>query len=32
MKRLGKFTFADALNAKFDSPGIKVAAESAHWP
>ena len=26
MKRLGKFTFADALNAKFDSPGIKVAA------
>ena len=26
MKRLGKFTFADALNAKFDSPGIKFAA------
>jgi cation/acetate symporter len=26
MKRLGKFTFADALNAKFNSPGIKVAA------
>ncbi|MEM8943599.1 MAG: cation acetate symporter [Planctomycetota bacterium] len=26
MKRLGKFTFADALNAKFDSPGIKLAA------
>ena len=26
MKRLGKFTFADALNAKFDSPGIKIAA------
>ena len=26
MKRLGKFTFADALNARFDSPGIKFAA------
>lgn len=26
MKRLGKFTFADALNSRFDSPGIKVAA------
>lgn len=26
MKRLGKFTFADALNARFDSSGIKVAA------
>lgn len=26
MKRLGKFTFADALNSTFDSPGIKVAA------
>jgi cation/acetate symporter len=26
MKRLGKFTFADALNAKFNSPGIKLAA------
>lgn len=26
MKRLGKFTFADALNSKFDSTGIKVAA------
>ncbi len=26
MKRLGKFTFADALNAKFDSKGIKIAA------
>jgi cation/acetate symporter len=26
MKRLGKFTFADALNAKFHSPGIKLAA------
>ena len=26
MKRLGKFTFADALNANFNSPGIKVAA------
>ena len=26
MKRLGKFTFADALNAKFQSPGIKIAA------
>ena len=26
MKRLGKFTFADALDAKFNSPGIKVAA------
>jgi len=26
MKRLGKFTFADALNARFDSPGIKMAA------
>ena len=26
MKRLGKFTFADALNAQFDSPGIKLAA------
>ncbi|RLS58593.1 MAG: cation acetate symporter [Planctomycetota bacterium] len=26
MKRLGKFTFADALDAKFGSPGIKIAA------
>ena len=26
MKRLGKFTFADALDAKFNSKGIKVAA------
>ncbi len=26
MKRLGKFTFADALDAKFDSRGIKAAA------
>lgn len=26
MKRLGKFTFADALDAKFQSPGIKLAA------
>ena len=26
MKRLGKFTFADALNAKFQSKGIKLAA------
>lgn len=26
MKRLGKFTFADALNSKFNSPGIQVAA------
>jgi cation/acetate symporter len=26
MKRLGKFTFADALNAKFNSRGIKLAA------
>lgn len=26
MKRLGKFTFADALDAKFGSPGIKAAA------
>ncbi len=26
MKRFGKFTFADALDAKFDSPGIKLAA------
>ena len=26
MKRLGKFTFADALDAKFNSPAIKVAA------
>jgi cation/acetate symporter len=26
MKRLGKYTFADALNAKFDSRGIKIAA------
>jgi len=26
MKRLGKFTFADALNARFQSPGIKRAA------
>jgi cation/acetate symporter len=25
-KRLGKFTFADALNARFQSPGIKLAA------
>lgn len=26
MKQLGKFTFADALDARFDSPGIKAAA------
>ena len=26
MKRLGKFTFADALNSTFDSSGIKLAA------
>jgi len=26
MKRLGKFTFADALDAKFDSRGVKLAA------
>jgi cation/acetate symporter len=26
MKRLGRFTFADALNARFQSPGIKLAA------
>ncbi|MFP6657895.1 MAG: cation acetate symporter, partial [Pirellulales bacterium] len=26
MKRLGKFTFADALDAKFNSRGIKLAA------
>jgi cation/acetate symporter len=26
MKRLGKYTFADALNSRFDSPGIKFAA------
>jgi cation/acetate symporter len=26
MKRLGKFTFTDALDAKFDSKGIKLAA------
>ncbi len=26
MKRLGKYTFADALDAKFQSPGIKIAA------
>lgn len=26
MKRLGRFTFADALDAKFQSPGIKLAA------
>ncbi|MBX3436329.1 MAG: cation acetate symporter [Planctomycetaceae bacterium] len=26
MKRLGKFTFADALDAKFNSRGIKIAA------
>jgi len=26
IKRLGKFTFADALDAKFNSPGIKLAA------
>jgi cation/acetate symporter len=26
MKRLGKFTFADALNARYNSPGIKLAA------
>lgn len=26
MKRLGKFTFADALNARFNSPGIKLTA------
>jgi cation/acetate symporter len=26
MKRLGKFTFADALDSKFNSPGIKLAA------
>ncbi|MEM1063348.1 MAG: cation acetate symporter, partial [Planctomycetota bacterium] len=26
MKRLGKFTFADALDARFDSPAIKLSA------
>jgi len=26
IKRLGRFTFADALNAKFNSPGIRLAA------
>ena len=26
LKRLGKYTFADALDAKFSSPGIKLAA------
>lgn len=26
MKRLGKFTFADALNSRFNSPGIKITA------
>lgn len=26
MKRLGKFTFADALNSRFQSPGIQLAA------
>ncbi|QOV90425.1 sodium/solute symporter [Humisphaera borealis] len=26
LKRMGKFTFADALDAKFNSPGIKLAA------
>lgn len=26
MKRMGKFTFTDALDSKFDSPGIKLAA------
>lgn len=26
MKRMGKFTFADALDSKFNSPGIKLAA------
>lgn len=26
VKRLGKFTFADALNARFDSPGIRLVA------
>ena len=26
MKRLGKYTFADALDAKFNSPGIKLVA------
>ncbi|WP_153558746.1 sodium/solute symporter [Roseimaritima sediminicola] len=26
MKRLGKFTFADALDSRFNSPGIKLAA------
>lgn len=26
MKRLGRFTFADALDARFNSPGIKLAA------
>jgi cation/acetate symporter len=26
MKRMGKFTFADALNSNFESPGIKLAA------
>jgi len=26
MKRLGKFTFADALNSKFNSPGIQITA------
>lgn len=26
LKRMGKYTFADALDAKFDSPGIKLTA------
>lgn len=26
MRRLGKFTFADALNSRFQSPGIKIVA------
>lgn len=26
MKRLGKYTFADALDSKFNSPGIRIAA------
>ena len=30
MKRLGKFTFADALDARFGSKGIKLVAVSVH--
>jgi hypothetical protein len=31
IKRLGRYTFADRANAKFNSRGIQVAARSARW-